>query len=78
LCRESLAGPAEAGDDLIEYQQDAVLVAEAAQSLQVALWRQQHAGRTRYRLDDDRSDVGCVVQLHQAFQVVGQFGAVFR
>ena len=41
--RERRAEAAEAGDDLVEDQQDAVLVAEFAQALQIALRRRQHA-----------------------------------
>ena len=76
LCRERLAGASEAGDDLVEYQQDAVFVANAAQSLQVALRRHQHPGRASDRFDDDRGDVRRIVQLHQTFQIIGELSAV--
>ena len=66
---------AEAGDDLVENQQDAVLGADLAQALQVALGRRQHAGRTGHRLDDDGGDGRGVVQRHQALEIVGQMGA---
>jgi hypothetical protein len=69
---------AEAGDDFVEDQQDAVLGANLAQALQVALGRDQHAGRSRHRFDDDGGDGRGVVQRDDAFQLVGQFGAVFR
>ena len=78
LGREAGAEAAEAGDDLVEDQQDAVLVADLAQPLQVALRRDQHAGRARDRLDDHRGDVRRVVQRDDALQLVGQVGAPFR
>ena len=51
--REGRAEATEAGDDLVEDQQDAVLVADVAQALQIALRRHENAGGTRHRLDDD-------------------------
>ncbi len=59
---EGEAEAAEAGDDFVEDQQDAVLVADRAQLLQIALRRRQHAGRARHRLDDHRGDGRSVVQ----------------
>ena len=56
------AGAAEAGDHLVEYQQDAVPVADLAQALEVAARRDQHAGGAGDRLDDHRGDVGGIVQ----------------
>mmetsp|Transcript_6064 Transcript_6064/g.24216 ORF Transcript_6064/g.24216 Transcript_6064/m.24216 type:complete len:373 (+) Transcript_6064:1199-2317(+) len=76
LRAERVAGAAEAGDDLIEDQQDAVLVADLAQPLQIALRRNQHAGGAGHRLDDDGGDGRGVVQRHEALQVVGKLGAV--
>jgi hypothetical protein len=68
---------AEAGDDLVEDQQDAVLGADLAQALQVALGRRQHAGGAGHRLDDDGGDGRGVVQRDEALQqLVGQLGAV--
>ena len=78
LRREGLAGAAEAGDDLVEDQQDAVPVADLAQALQVALRRDQHARRAGHRLDDHRRDRRRVMQRDQALQVVGQFRAMRR
>ncbi len=54
--RERRAQPAEAGDHLVEDQQDAVPVADRPQPLQIAVRRQQHAGRAGDRLDDHRGD----------------------
>ncbi|RYP50280.1 hypothetical protein DL770_011107 [Monosporascus sp. CRB-9-2] len=56
LGRRCRAQAAKTGDDFIEDQQDAVLVAQRAQTLQVALGRHQHARGTRQRLDDDGGD----------------------
>jgi hypothetical protein len=78
LGREGRAHPAEAGDHLVEDQQDVVLVADRPQALQIALGRDQHAGRAGHRLDDHRGDVAGVVQGDDAFQRVGQLGPVLR
>ena len=55
------AGAAETGDDFIEYQQQAVFVADLAQTLKVTLGRHQHAGGTGERLDNDGGDVAGIV-----------------
>ena len=78
LGREGVAETAEAGDDLVEDQQDAVLVADRAQPLQIALRRRQHAGRARHRLDDHRGDRRRVVQRDDALELVGEMRAPFR
>ena len=66
------AAAAEAGDDLVEDQQDVVLGADFAQALQVAHGRDHHAGRAAEGLDDDGGDVAGVVQRDQVEQAVGQ------
>ncbi len=76
LCRERLTGAAEAGDHLVEHQQDAVLVADFPQPLEIALGRNEHAGRSRDRLDEARGDVLRAVEIDEALQVLGQVGAV--
>ena len=70
------AETAEPGDHLIEDQQDAVLVAQRAQALQIALRRDQHAGRTGDRLDDDGGNGFSAVQRDQTLDVIGEFRAV--
>ena len=70
-----MAEPAEAGDDLVEDQQDAVLRRDLAQLLEVALGRRQAAGGAGHRLDDDGGDGGGVVQVDEAGQLVGQVRA---
>lgn len=73
------AQAAEAGDHLVEDQQDAVAVADFAQAPQIALGRDQHAGGAGHRLDDDGGDGGWVVQGQDArFQFVGELGAMLR
>ena len=54
---EPLPGPAESGHDLVEHEEDPVLVAERAQAPQVTIGRDEDAGRSGDRLDDDRGDV---------------------
>jgi len=51
----------EAGDDLVEDQQDAVPVADRAQPLQIAEWRRIDATRTRHWLHDDGGHGGGVL-----------------
>ena len=75
---EGMAEPAEAGDDFVEDQQDAVLVADRAQALQIALGRRQHAGRARHRLDDHGGDGRGIVQRDEAVEFVGQMRAPLR
>ena len=70
------AAAAKACDDFIEYQQDVVRRADFAQALQVALGRDDHAGRSGKGLDDHGRDVRGVVQGDQLQQLVGQLGAL--
>ena len=70
-----VAGAAETGDHLVKNQQDVVRRADLAQALQIALGRNDHAGRTGERLDDHGRDVGGVVQADHVEQLVGQLGA---
>ena len=78
ICRERRPEAAEAGDHLVEDQEDAVLGAELAQPLQIALRRRQHRGRTRHRLDDDGGDRIGAMQRHHPLDIVGEFSAVVR
>src|SRR5882672_5524473 len=64
--------PPETSDDLIENNENAMLLGNRMQSLQVAMWRDEHAGRSGDRLDDNRSDRFCTVQCDQALKVVGK------
>ena len=48
--------PAEAGDHLVEAEQDAVPVAELAHALEVAGRRHERAARVLDRLDDHHGD----------------------
>ncbi len=71
--RERRAEPPEAGDDLVEDEQDAVLIAETPQALEIAPGRDQHAGRACHRLHYHRRDTGRVVQRDDAIlQLVGE------
>ena len=69
-------GAPEAGDHLVEHEQDAVRVADLAQPLQIALRRHQAAGRPGDRLDEARGDVLRAVQVDEAHQVLGELDAV--
>ena len=75
---EGMAEAAEAGDDLVEHQQDAVFVADRAQSLQIAFRRRKHGGRTGHRLDEYRGDGVVAVQRHQTLEFVRKMRAPFR
>jgi hypothetical protein len=77
LGSEGVAETAEPGDHLVEDQQDAMLVAQLAQPLEVALRRRQHAGRTGHRLNDNGGDGGGIMQRHHALKLVGQVHAPF-
>ena len=76
LGRRAGAEAAEGGDHLVEDQQDAVLLGDRAQALQVARRRRVDADRAGHRLDDHRGDGRRVVQRHQPLQRVGELGAV--
>ena len=73
--RERGAEATEARDDFVEDQQDAMLGADLAQSLEIALGRHDHAGRALHGFDDDRRDVAGVVQRDDALELVGQMQA---
>ena len=60
---EHLAGAADAGDDLVEDQQDVVPVADLAQDRQVLLGRVDDAAGVADRLDHDRGHRGRVLHL---------------
>jgi hypothetical protein len=72
LRRECRARAAEAGDHFVEDEQDSMSIADLAQPLQVAARRKEHAGRAGNGLDDDRGDVGGIVQHHQPLELVGK------
>ena len=78
LGSERLAEAAETGDDFVEDEQDAMLGADFAQALEIALRRDQHPGRSGDRLHDQRGDARGIVQLANALQIVGELGAVRR
>ena len=69
--------PAEAGNDLVENQQDAVLRAQLTQAFQVALGRDQHARRTGDGFDDHCCDIAGVVQRNEALEFIGEIRPVF-
>jgi hypothetical protein len=59
---EGVAEPAEAGDHLIEDEQDVMRPGDLAQALEIALRACEHAGRARHRLDDDGGDGGALLE----------------
>ena len=75
---ERRAEAAKRGDDFVEDQQDVVLGADRGKALEVALGRNEHARRTRDRLDDAGGDGRGVVERDEAFEIVRQFRAVLR
>src|SRR5262249_44947763 len=74
----SLAGAAKAGDHLVENQQDAMLVADLAQALQVSLWWNENAGRSGDRLDETGSDRARAIHVDEALQIFRQLDAGCR
>ena len=75
---EGRAEPADAGDDFVEHQQDAVGVADFAQPLQIALRRDEHAGRPGDRLDKTGGDGMAAIGIGEALQIVGELFAILR
>ncbi len=78
---KELARAAKARHDLVAHEQDAVLVAQRAQALEVAFGRRQHAVGARHRLDKDGRDrvpalgVNHLVQLRAPPHTRGLVGA---
>ena len=72
---EGGAEATEAGDHLVEDQQDAVPCADLTQSLQVALRRHDDPGGALHRLDDDGGDVARIVQRDDALEFLGEVRA---
>ena len=70
------AEAAEAGDHLVEDEQDAMLVADRAEALEIAPGRGQDAGRSSHRLDDHRGDLAGAALGDDAQEVVRQLGAM--
>ena len=75
---EGITQPSKTGDDLVENQQDAVLVANGAQLLQITLGRRNNAGRARHRLDNDGGYGRGIMQRDQAIERVGEMTAPLR
>jgi hypothetical protein len=75
---EGRAQAAEAGDDLVEDQQDAVPVADLAQARQIALRRRIDAARSGDRLDHHRGHSGRIVDRQQRLERVGHARALGR
>ena len=75
---ERRAHAAEAGDHLVEDQEDPVLRAQFAQPLEIADRRHDHARRTLHRLDDHGRDRRRVVQRDDPRQLVGEMRAPLR
>ncbi|MNQ54777.1 hypothetical protein D3C85_688510 [compost metagenome] len=72
LGRGSPADATEAGDDLVEDQQDAMAGREFAKTLQIADRRHDHPGGARQRLDDDGGDGLGAMRPDQGLQIIGQ------
>ena len=67
--------PTEAGDDLVEDEEDVVRGTDRAELLEVALGRRNHAARACHRLDDQRRDIRGIVERDQLEQIVGELRA---
>lgn len=55
-----------------------MLVAERAQAREIALRRNQNAGRPRHGLNDNRRDRGGVVERDETLEIVGKLRAMLR
>mmetsp|Transcript_8222 Transcript_8222/g.23399 ORF Transcript_8222/g.23399 Transcript_8222/m.23399 type:complete len:293 (-) Transcript_8222:291-1169(-) len=69
------AEAAERGDDLVQDEQNAMVVADLAEPLQVALGGHEDPGRARHGLHDDRRDVGGAVQRDEVQELIGEVRA---
>ena len=69
LDRKPLAGPAEPAHDLVGDHQDAVLVAERAHALHVAVGRNEDAVGAGHRLEDERGDRVRTFELDHLFEI---------
>ena len=74
--REPLAGPAEAGHHLVGDVDDAVAVADLADAGQVAVRRDQDAGRPGDRLEHQRRDRARTLERDDLLQVLQRPGAL--
>ena len=72
------ADTTEPGDDLIEDEQDAVLVAYLTQTLEIARGRHDDPAGARDRLDYAGGDRVPAVEIDDALQVIGQLDAVLQ
>ena len=75
---EGRAEPPESGNHFVEDEQNAVAVADRAQPLEIADRRNQHAGRTRDRLDDHGGDRFRSVQGDQSLEIVRELRSMLR
>ena len=66
---EPLAGPAEAGHDLVGNHQDSVLRAERTDALQVSVGWNEDAVGARHRLEEERRDRLRPLELNDLFEV---------
>ena len=69
---ERRAESAEAGDDFVEDEEDAVAVADLAQPLEIAVGRNEHAGRSGDGFDDHRGDRVAAVVANDLLERVGE------
>ena len=70
---ERRAEPAEAGDDLVEDEQDAVLVADLRAAARDSPWAAAGTPvEPAHRLDDHRGDGRGIVQRDDALELVGE------
>mmetsp|Transcript_6419 Transcript_6419/g.10979 ORF Transcript_6419/g.10979 Transcript_6419/m.10979 type:complete len:328 (-) Transcript_6419:189-1172(-) len=76
LCGEGRAETSETGDNLVEDQKNAVVVADLAQTLEVALGRWQRTGGACDWLHENGCDIAATIGLGHPLQIVGQLFAV--
>src|SRR5688572_14371303 len=78
ISTERCTEPSEAGDDFIEDEQDAVLVADLSYSLQIAARRKDDSRRPLHGLDDHRCNGGSIMQSDEALQILREVRTPLR
>src|SRR5438105_4681299 len=71
-----VTGAAESGDHFIEYENNSVRIADLADPFEIALRRDETAGRAGDGLDEACGDVFSAVEIDEARKIFGKLDAV--